>query len=80
MPTKLLFTLFSLILFSQNLLAEDYKWTKKLTFLGFLKHQNIPLKIYYDMDREDKELVQEIRAGQTYTIKKKISKNSYKYG
>lgn len=74
MPTKLLLTLFSLILFSQNIFAEDYKWTKKLTFLGFLESQNIPLKIYYNMDGEDKELVQEIRAGQTYTINKKNNK------
>ncbi len=71
MPLKLLFTLFSLVLFLQNLSAKDYKWNAKMTFLTFLENHNIPLKTYYNMDREDKELIQEIRAGQTYSINKK---------
>jgi murein DD-endopeptidase MepM/ murein hydrolase activator NlpD len=74
MPLKLLFTLFSLILFFQNLSAKDYKWNKDMTFLSFLEQHHIPLKTYYNMDREDKELVQEIRAGQTYSINKKNGK------
>jgi murein DD-endopeptidase MepM/ murein hydrolase activator NlpD len=74
MPIKLLFTLFSLILFLQTLSAKDYKWSANLTFLSFLEEHNIPLTTYYNMDREDKELIQEIRAGQTYSINKKNGK------
>ena len=74
MPLKLLFTLFSLTLFLQNLSAKDYKWNAKMTFLTFLEKHNIPLKTYYNMDREDKELIQEIRAGQTYSINRKNGK------
>jgi len=58
----------------QNLNAQEYVWSKKLTFLGFLEKYNIPLKTYYDMDNDDKELIQEIRAGQTYTIERKKNK------
>ena len=74
MPLKLLFTLFSLTLFLQNLSAKDYKWNANMTFLTFLEKHNIPLKTYYNMDREDKELIQEIRAGQSYSINKKNGK------
>jgi murein DD-endopeptidase MepM/ murein hydrolase activator NlpD len=74
MPIKLLFLLVSLTLFLQNLSAEDYKWSKNLTFLAFLEQNNIPLKTYYNMDQEDKELIQEIRSGQSYSINKKNGK------
>jgi len=74
MPIKLLFTLFSLTLCLQTLSAKDYKWSANLTFLSFLEEHNIPLKTYYNMDSEDKELIQEIRSGQTYSINKKNGK------
>ena len=74
MPIKSLFLLISLILFSQNLFAKEYQWSNKLTFLGFLERHNIPLKTYYDMDQDDKELIQEIRSGQSYTINRKNNK------
>ena len=45
-----------------------------MTFLNFLEKHNIPLKTYYDMDSKDKELIQEIRAGQTYSINEKNGK------
>jgi murein DD-endopeptidase MepM/ murein hydrolase activator NlpD len=74
MPIKLLVSLFTLSLLLQNLSAKDYKWNANMTFLTFLEEHNIPLKTYYNMDREDKELIQEIRAGQTYSINKKNGK------
>ena len=74
MPIKLLFTLFSLTLCLQTLSAKDYKWSANLTFLSFLEEHNIPLKTYYKMDSEDKELIQEIRSGQDYSINKKDGK------
>jgi murein DD-endopeptidase MepM/ murein hydrolase activator NlpD len=52
----------------QTLLAKEFKWSNDLTFLGFLEKNHIPLKTYYNMDSEDKELIQEIRAGQSYSI------------
>ena len=74
MPIKLLFTLFSLTLFLQTLSAKDYKWSANLTFLTFLEEHNIPLKTYYDMDSEDKELIQEIRSSQHYSINEENGK------
>ena len=71
MPIKSLLILISLLLFTQNLSAKEYKWSNKLTFLGFLKKHGIPQKTYYKMHKEDKELIQEIRAGQSYSINRK---------
>ena len=71
MRFKSILVIFSLLFITQNLLAKEYKWSHKLTFLGFLKQNNIPQKTYYEMDREDKELIQEIRAGQSYSIERK---------
>ena len=58
----------------QSLGAKEYTWSKKLTFLGLLKRYHIPQKTYYNMDSEDKELIQEIRAGQRYTVIKEKGK------
>lgn len=74
MPIKSLFFFLFLIFLTQNLTAQEYKWSNKLTFLGFLKKNNIPQKIYYNMDEDDRDLIQEIRAGQSYTIDKKNNK------
>ncbi len=71
MSIKSFFLLIFLMLFSPNLLAKDYKWSNKLTFLGFLKKHGISKKIYYNMDREDRELIQEIKSGQSYSIIRK---------
>lgn len=64
--TILIIILFSLSI--QSLNAKEYRWEKKLTFLGLLKRYHIPQKIYYNMDREDRELIQEIKVGQSYTV------------
>lgn len=74
MPIKSLFLLLSIIFLAQTLSAKEYQWSHKLTFLGFLKRHNIPQKIYYDMNQNDKELIQEIRSGQSYTINRKNNK------
>ena len=76
MRLKLLSIVLLLTLLTQHSIAKEYKWNNKLTFLGFLKKYHISQRIYYDMDREDKELIQEIKSGQNYTInwkKRKIS-------
>jgi len=72
----LLILLISFI-FLQSLTAKEYTWDRKLTFLGLLKRYHIPAKTYYGMDQEDKELIQEIRAGQHYTVIKKKGKVDY---
>lgn len=74
MPIKSLLILLMLLLFTQNVIAKEYKWSNKLTFLGFLKKHGISQKLYYNMDKEDKELIQEIRAGQSYSINQKKGK------
>jgi murein DD-endopeptidase MepM/ murein hydrolase activator NlpD len=66
----------SILLLSQNLFATDYKWSKGTNFLSFLEKNKIPLKTYFSMDEEDKELIQEIRANQSYSIIRKKNKIS----
>ena len=66
-----LILLFLSFIFIQTVQAKEYTWSKKLTFLGLLKKHHIPQKTYYNMDHDDKELIQEIRAGQHYTVIKK---------
>ena len=68
MSIKALFLTTLLLLFSNTLNAKEYHWSSKLTFLKFLESHNIPLSVYYNMDEQDKELIQEIRSGQEYTI------------
>jgi len=70
---SLIFIMLTLLLL-QPLSAKEYTWSKKLTFLGLLKRYHIPQKTYYNMDQDDKELIQEIRAGQHYTVIKKKGK------
>jgi len=74
MTIKPLLIVVSLLLFTQNIAAKEYKWSNKLTFLSFLKKHGIPQKVYYNMHKEDKELIQEIRAGQNYSINRKKGK------
>ena len=62
------------LFFLQPLTAKEYTWSHKLTFLGLLKRYHIPASTYYKMDTKDKELIQEIRAGQSYSVIKKKGK------
>jgi len=72
---KILLTL--LLLFSFDTLclnAKSYRWEHGDTFLSFLRKHKIPLKLYYNLDSDDKELLAEIRAGQKYSITKQKKK------
>ena len=71
MLKKLSLLILILPLFFQLLSAKEYTWSHKLTFLGLLKRYHIPQSTYYNMDTKDKELIQEIRSGQSYTVIKK---------
>jgi len=67
---KILLSFIILFTLSTLLSAKTYHWKKGTTFLSFLRNNGIPQKLYYDLDNEDKELLAEIRAGQSYSIKK----------
>ncbi len=45
--------------------VESFAWPKGESFLLFLQHHKIPMKLYWDLDKQDKELCEEIRAGAT---------------
>jgi len=74
MLTKLFLIFSSIFLLSTNAYSREYEWSQGVTFLGFLKKHNISQRLYYDMHKEDKELIQEIRAGQSYSINRKKGK------
>ena len=64
-------TIFIILLaLSLNLSAKTYHWKKGLSFLTFLRNNGISQKLYYKLDGDDKELLAEIRAGATYTVKR----------
>lgn len=65
--------IFSLLFCALGLSAsylEVDKWNKGESFLTFLQSQGIPQSIYYDLDREDRELAMEIQSGTSYDILK----------
>ncbi len=47
---------------------QEFSWKKGESFLTFLESQNIPNSIYYDLDREDRELAAEIMSGRKFQI------------
>ncbi len=65
---RILFLVFLTLasLFGASLSVE--KWGNGETFLTFLEKHNLPLKTYYDLDKEDKTLTQEIYAGTRYEM------------
>ena len=50
--------------------VEELSWPKGDSFLTFLEKNSIPLKLYYDLDSEDKEFLDEIKEGISYQISK----------
>ncbi len=59
-----LITLFALFL--QASVVERKPWPQGESFLHFLEQNSIPQSLYWDLDKEDKELCEEIRAGVPY--------------
>ncbi|MCT7513312.1 peptidoglycan DD-metalloendopeptidase family protein [Aliarcobacter cryaerophilus] len=45
---------------------EELYWQKGESFLTFLEKNKIPLKLYYDLDKEDQELCSEIQSGNKF--------------
>ena len=46
--------------------TDELTWPKGETFLMYLEKYNIPLNLYYNLEKEDKELCAEIVAGANY--------------
>ncbi len=57
--------IFIIFLISNIFAAEayEYKWERGESFLTFLERKSLPLSLYYDLSKEDKELVEEIYSG-----------------
>jgi murein DD-endopeptidase MepM/ murein hydrolase activator NlpD len=53
-----------------SLEVEKLSWPKGDTSLTFLQQYNINNKLYFDLEKEDKELCSEIRAGARYYLTK----------
>jgi murein DD-endopeptidase MepM/ murein hydrolase activator NlpD len=49
--------------------VQEAKWPKGETFLTFLEKYSIPQKLYFDLEKEDKELCSEITADRYYYLK-----------
>ncbi|MGJ0289113.1 peptidoglycan DD-metalloendopeptidase family protein [Aliarcobacter cryaerophilus] len=45
---------------------EELSWQKGESFLTFLEKNKIPLKLYYELDKEDQELCSEIQSGNKF--------------
>lgn len=57
----LLFLLTTTLFSSQ---VERFRWVKGETYLIFLEKQKLPLKkLYYDLDKDDQRLTEEMRTG-----------------
>jgi len=65
---------FLLFLFSFSLFAssvEEHRWEKGQSYLVFLEKLKLPTKtLYYNLDKDDQILTQEMRAGITYQLLK----------
>lgn len=63
--------LFLLTILTTSIFAievQKLSWPKGETFLTFLQKYEISNKLYFDLEKEDKELCSEIRAGSTYYL------------
>jgi murein DD-endopeptidase MepM/ murein hydrolase activator NlpD len=68
---KKIFLILSIIgLFNVSVFSKTFHWEKGMTLLSFLKKHHLPKSLYYGLDHEDKDLMEEIRAGQKYFIEK----------
>ena len=57
--------------------VEEKKWQESETLLKFLKENSLPLKLYYELDDEDKKIMHDINVGTTYYIAKDCSNQVY---
>ena len=63
----ILFLLFYTALFSSE--VERYRWANGETYLVFLEKNNLPVRdLYYNLDKDDQRLTEEMRTGVHYQI------------
>ncbi len=61
--------LFTTTLFSAH--VERFRWDNGTTYLDFLQKEKLPIKgLYYNLDKDDQRLTEEMRAGVHYQILK----------
>lgn len=65
---KLFFTLLLVISVACGAQLKERTWDKGETFLTFLQSKKIPKELYFDLERDDKELCSEISAGIKYYV------------
>ncbi len=68
MKKIILFFVFITTTIFANVVKEE-KWPSGETFLTFLEKYSIPQKLYFDLEKEDKELCSEITADRYYYLK-----------
>lgn len=67
---RYLFAILLTCIVTNGAYLEESEWKKGESFLTFLEAHNIPLSIYYDLDREDRELATEIQSGRKFQMLK----------
>ncbi len=67
---RIFFTLLTIIFSLHASYLEVRTWNKGESFLTFLENNQIPLYVYYDLDRQDRELAMEIQSGTSFDILK----------
>ncbi len=65
---RVIWLLLTFSVISIGSVTQKAPWPQGESFLHFLEHNNLPQSIYWDLDKEDKELCEEIRAGVTYYV------------
>lgn len=68
------FILFLLVTAAFGAKVETYRWANGESYLMFLERSNLPgKKLYYDLDKDDQQLTEEIRSGVHYQLLKNDS-------
>lgn len=67
---RAIFLTFCFVLGLNGSYLEVKHWNKGESFLTFLEDNNISQSIYYDLDKEDRELAMEIQSGTSFDILK----------
>jgi len=65
---KILLPIIFFINFLYSAQVEELLWPKGESFLAFLEKKSIPSKLYYDLDKEDKELCSEIQTNSRFYL------------
>ena len=64
--------LLPLLLFGGS--VKPFKWKDGESFLSFLERKKLPLSVYYNLDKEDQKLTEDIPFSANCQIKKSLSR------